>query len=1078
MVFCFKVQPPKRNERTDEELGELASVTIAATIINAMANIGRIQSALATASQETTVALANVNFDFSLFRIEAPAEYQPLGAALSTRRRSAAEHGTTHVTAGKLGSLFEQALPLTPNLFKAYGLRASEIAQSPLINPKGSKAYGPFEEHIGVDGTSIWAAATSRKGAVAIHLLACMLARIWPASEAVGIWEQMLEGRQKELTTWDESGAIPFRSLATGQITLSRDQLTEWDASARAWLRAADIAKRLNQKQLMLIVENLNIPVNNDMNVYASVMQAWKTAMTTMDCLISGINHSVQNGAALLGLSSWHLYPDLIVLGGINAPIIHQKDRLIPQGGIVTIGLHGAEPENSRGVYWSLPLAHVRYYEDAITREGSVNSGHSRITFDDIWQVVLGSLFALWRSEGSDINSAARSIQLMLQSCLEALRSSEYANLRKSVREFSWLKHLSEAAKRYLESSGYEQESCKKLVGLGQRRGTLLSRFNHSIPIFGLTASTFVNILRTEDRVHYLRRIAPEYSTETDILVIKICRDTQNSTSSDDWTLQLATVASSKTSISSLSDQSRNEDHLKRWFYGPTPQLDMSMVQRESLQEVTLIEIRDGEEYWRYHNDPHEFMTESKSFRWWEPPAMFSGGFQKPTADEDPEPTKKVLTGLRRLFAREKKSKKPKRVATFDFVYGDPRSAALFRRANFEGVRFRRIYKNDVEVKNDVTQDQISKALNSGTVDPKLFLQHMNFGYAGLDSQTPDQTHLAVVESLRAVATAARIYSCLPNATAALDIVKNGPLTEAKWMSPDDRTDFSGQHVEEKSTNMVLLPYSLSRRATFACISMFESGGFDFTPSQLDKVMAMSTGDSIFVAAAILCDPATRPEPYEIRRIVGNIGRAGIAFLIPPSNPRIKELDLETYEVINHDPYDGKLEDSFKGTTLHLRFSGYESSLEVGDHGRRNREAFFIETMISTHDRGEWVADLDALSSLASSSLGRVNYQSKDCRHTPSERHCPPEYPLTTIDRWEELLEKPRDSAVVRAHGNWGARLAAAAVSVRLGNKTLLLAGNGCWKCSEKTLSRVPEHPELQGLKNARSAGESITYIV
>lgn len=1041
-----------------------------------MANIGRIQNSLATASQETTLALANVNFDFSLFKIEAPAEYQPLGAALSTKRRSAAEHGTTHKTAGKLGSLFEQALPSTPSLFKAYGLRASEIAQSPLINPKGSKAYGAFEEHIGVDGTSIWAAATSRKGAVAIHLLACMLARIWPAAEAVGIWEQMLEERQKELTTWDESGAIPLRSLATGQITLSRDELTEWDASARAWLRAADIAKRSNQTQLMLIVENLNIPVNKDMNVYGSVMEAWKTAMTTMDKLMDGISHSVHNGAVLLGLSSWHLYPDLLVLEGTDKPNIHQKDRLIPPGGIVTIGLHGAEPENSRGVYWSLPLANVRYYGDPLTVEGSVNFSQSRITFDDIWQVVLGSLFHLWKSERSDFNSAAKLIQKMLQTCLEGLRSPEDTRLRKSILEHSWLTHLSQAANRFLESSGHEQELCKKLVGLGQRRSTLLSRSKQAIPTFGLTDTTFVNILRTEERIHYLRRIAPDYSNETDILVIRVCCDSKDSTGNEDWTLQFATVAAHKTSSSNHSDQSRDGDRPKRWVYRPSPYSKEKIPQREKLQGENSLGVRGGEEYYRYRDDPHEFKTDIKSFRWENPPAIFLEVSQESRTDQELGLTNKASKGLRRLFARENKSFDSKRVATFDFVCGDTSSAALFRGVSPEGVGFRRVHRDGAEIRKDVTQKHISDVFNSGAVDPKYFLQHMMLGYAGADLQIPDQTHLAIVEDLRAIATAARIYSNLPNATGALKIIEREEhLAKAKWMISGDLTDFSGQ---TNSTTTMLLPYSLSRGATFACISMFESGGFDFTPHQLDKVMAMSAGDSIYVAAAILCDPAIRPEPYEIRRIVGNIGRAGIAFLIPPSNPRIKELDLETYQVINHDPYDGKLEDSFQGTTLHLGFSGYEFPLEAGDHRGRHQEAFFVETRISTHDRGEWVADLDALSCLASSDLCRVNFQSEDCGHTPSERHCPTELPLITIDRWEELLEKPRDSAVVCAHGNWLARLAAATVSVKMGNNTLLLADDGCWKCSEKTLIRVPEHPELRELKEARSGGESTIYIL
>ena len=76
-------------------------------------------------------------------------------------------------------------IPDTPHVFQAYGRRATEIAEIPHLNPKGTSADGPFADHVGADGTTIWAAATSGKGAIAVHLLACLLARIWKAPEAI-----------------------------------------------------------------------------------------------------------------------------------------------------------------------------------------------------------------------------------------------------------------------------------------------------------------------------------------------------------------------------------------------------------------------------------------------------------------------------------------------------------------------------------------------------------------------------------------------------------------------------------------------------------------------------------------------------------------------------------------------------------------------------------------------------------------------------------------------------------------------------------------------------------------------------
>lgn len=369
--------------------------------------------------------------------------------------------------------------------------------------------HGPFAEHIGVDGTTIWGAATSGKGAVATHLLACMLARIWPPSEAVAIWEQILEERKKELSEWDESEAIPLRSLAIGQIELSREQLAEWDASARAWLRAADAVMKLKQTQLMLMIKNLSLPVDNDSNVYASVMQAWRTAMVTMDKLIDGVSHSVSNGAVLLGLSAWHLYPDLIVLGG-PAAAPRQEDHLVAPSGVITIGLQGAGPKDSSGVHWSLSLAHVRYYGDPVRAKGSVSSGISRITFDKIWLVTLGSLISLWGADGVDAKEAAKLVCLIWQSCLEGLDALDNNAFKTAIAEFSWLRPLADAASLFLESSGYEHESCKQLLGLGQRRANLLGQFGSEVPIFGFTDASFMVVLKPEAKIPYLRNVAPK----------------------------------------------------------------------------------------------------------------------------------------------------------------------------------------------------------------------------------------------------------------------------------------------------------------------------------------------------------------------------------------------------------------------------------------------------------------------------------------------------------------------------------------------------------------------------------------
>jgi hypothetical protein len=99
-----------------------------------MSSIGRITSSIVSGNVENTFALANLNFDFTLVKLEAPQEYQGVRNALSKRRVENAEDGPLHRTARKLGALFEQIIPPIQTLTKAYGIRASEISKSCSMN--------------------------------------------------------------------------------------------------------------------------------------------------------------------------------------------------------------------------------------------------------------------------------------------------------------------------------------------------------------------------------------------------------------------------------------------------------------------------------------------------------------------------------------------------------------------------------------------------------------------------------------------------------------------------------------------------------------------------------------------------------------------------------------------------------------------------------------------------------------------------------------------------------------------------------------------------------------------------------
>ena len=500
--------------------------------------ISRLQAALATATNELTVAAANINFDFTLVKCEAPKEYHDLGKALSSNRKDEAELGQTHITARRLGALFEGICPATPKLIKAYGLRVSETAGA-----AGKSSTEPsnsiFAAYSGVDGTSIWAAATSSPTALHVQLLACMLARVWPAPEATSVWYELVKERRKDIARrYEDEEAIHFSTLAAAaQASISRANLAEWDASARAWLRTADRVKSTEQHQLMLIIANVNIPINQDMVVYSSVIAAWKSALESMEKLISGMPQAVNSGPTLLALSSWHLYPDILAVGQKSTEI-RFNDQLVATGGVLTVGLAPSENSDSRGVYWSLSLAHLNYYGKPVNTNGHFDQASERLSFSEFALAVFGCVMATWNLHGSKVEQGARVFIAMQEFAERALNSVRYSRTeKKSVSNFlrhssHWWNVMAAAARSYLEASDEEKETVQRLVWLGSRRSTKFLLNLDKRPFFDLSdPSLFVKLLRgDEERIKFLRMIASSLAPESSPIIIRYSSHGNNST--------------------------------------------------------------------------------------------------------------------------------------------------------------------------------------------------------------------------------------------------------------------------------------------------------------------------------------------------------------------------------------------------------------------------------------------------------------------------------------------------------------------------------------------------------------------
>ncbi|KAI4912256.1 uncharacterized protein J4E92_010107 [Alternaria infectoria] len=236
----------------------------------------------------------------------------------------------------------------------------------------------------------------------------------------------------------------------------------------------------------------------------------------------------------------------------------------------------------------------------------------------------------------------------------------------------------------------------------------------------------------------------------------------------------------------------------------------------------------------------------------------------------------------------------------------------------------------------------------------------------------------------------------------------------------------------------------LQIRRAFSCIAWFDSGEFDIPLKNLNAVMALANGASIYVASELLVDPSASTADAPIQRVFGNLGRSELCLLIPPADPRLASPDVRSWKLINHMAFDGQLQDSFGGTTLHLTFTESEDAVYVGNRGLRDRQVVLLEALISIDDRGRNIGDLDILSMFNRSSI-RVN---EKCTHaTDKEAADVADWGLTAVDCWEEFLDPPNGMAIFRACSNWQARLGATAAAVQTGKKVLVLPEKACLHC-------------------------------
>ena len=330
---------------------------------------------------------------------------------------------------------------------------------------------------------------------------------------------------------------MPFASYAAAaQLEIPRSQLADWDASARSWLKTADMMKSKEQDELMFILNKIQISVHEDTRVFPSVISTWVSALKSMEMLLNGTPQAVNSGPLLIALGAWYIYPEIIVLG--DEPVRHHfDDPLIPNGGMVTLGLARPNPgnENDAGIHWVLSFAHLRYYGKPILRQRKLSHDSSRLTFDQFVKAAFGSLLGLWLPTETSLPQISK-LFVAVENAFEAhVLPREEVELHRAPPPFDpiidyqknrshWFHLLADAARSFTDSGDASHETTCRLVRKGFRSS---SRFIgtpiHDSPFFDLLHYKVLDTCLDgpEARIQFLRKYARSRYTEDTGFIIR-----------------------------------------------------------------------------------------------------------------------------------------------------------------------------------------------------------------------------------------------------------------------------------------------------------------------------------------------------------------------------------------------------------------------------------------------------------------------------------------------------------------------------------------------------------------------------
>ena len=179
----------------------------------------------------------------------------------------------------------------------------------------------------------------------------------------------------------------------------------------------------------------------------------------------------------------------------------------------MTIGLKPRDSQQN-GVYWSLPLACLRYYGDPVVASCSVNSNEeSRLTVEELSLSIVGCFLGGWGVAEPDTSRAIKWLAQIADILNEAVKSNYKEAKAMIIGEAasSWFNLLLSTARIYQRSSDDERQAPRRLVSLGRKDGKSFLGLP-KCSFFGLTnRGRFVGIMGSEDeQIRFLRGVARE----------------------------------------------------------------------------------------------------------------------------------------------------------------------------------------------------------------------------------------------------------------------------------------------------------------------------------------------------------------------------------------------------------------------------------------------------------------------------------------------------------------------------------------------------------------------------------------